>query len=133
MNVRLLVITHNRIGEEIITTALSILRHRKFQVESISIPSDLEPQYLGEYADKVKESISSLSLQQGLLVLTDMYGATPNNLARYFAADCQAIVVSGLNLPMLIRVLNYVDKTLEELCTIAIEGVKKSAVRDDQI
>ena len=43
----------------------------------------------------------------GVLVLTDVYGATPDNLARYFGEQCNARVVSGVNLPMLLRVLNY--------------------------
>jgi len=59
---------------------------------------------------------------EGLLVLTDVYGATPDNLARYFSTECNARVVSGINLPMLLRVLNYAHQSLEQLCQTASSG-----------
>ena len=60
----------------------------------------------------------------GVLVLTDVYGATPDNLARYFTEQGNARVVSGVNMPMLLRVLNYSRQPLQQLCETAVAGGK---------
>lgn len=58
----------------------------------------------------------------GVLVLTDIYGSTPGNIAnRLFDAHGVA-VIAGINVPMLIRVLNYPDLSLEELVNKAVTG-----------
>ena len=61
----------------------------------------------------------------GLLVLTDLPGATPANLARACANE-RCRVLSGLNLPMLIRAWNYRDQPLAELAELALEGGRKA-------
>ena len=77
---------------------------------------------LGKYADKIRTAMIAQDSGDGLLVLTDVYGATPDNLARYFSTECNARVISGINLPMLLRVLNYADQPLEQLCQTALTG-----------
>jgi PTS system mannose-specific IIA component len=129
MNVGLLIITHNQIGQELIATASAIFRGNTPLMRSISIPAELEPGNLGEYADQIRDTIAELVTEQSLLILTDLYGATPNNLARYFANELNAEVVSGVNLPMLLRVLNYCGQNLDQLVITAIEGAKKGVVQ----
>ncbi len=124
MSVRLLLITHNLIGQELIETATSILGDSCPPIGFISIPTSLEPCDLGACADQVKGAIGELICDQGILILTDLFGATPANLAAYFAAGHKIKVVSGLNLPMLIRVLNYNEQGLDRLAAIAIEGAR---------
>ena len=128
MSVSLLVITHNQIGREIIDTAISILGNKPQQIEFISVPSILLPDDLGSYADQIRDTISRLQSEQGILILTDIYGATPNNLARYFASDIKVRIIAGLSLPMLLRVLNYREQTLDELLSTAIEGGQNGIV-----
>ena len=128
MNVGLLVITHNRIGAELIATARSILGNNIAPIQTISIPAELDPADLGGYADQIRDTIVDLTSKQSVLIFTDIYGATPNNLARYFANDLDAEVVSGVNLPMLLRVLNYNQQDLKQLTVTAIEGAKKGIV-----
>ena len=106
MSVNILIITHNLIGQELIATATSMLGNNALAIHSLSIPANLEPEQIGSYADAIRNSIVELNSAQGVLVLTDVYGATLNNLARYFAAGLKAEVVSGINLPMLLRILN---------------------------
>jgi PTS system mannose-specific IIA component len=129
MNVGFLIITHNQIGQELIATASAIFRGNTPLMRSISIPAELEPGNLGEYADQIRDTIAELVTEQSLLILTDLYGATPNNLARYFANELNAEVVSGVNLPMLLRVLNYCGQNLDQLVITAIEGAKKGVVQ----
>lgn len=129
MSVNILIITHNLIGQELIATATSILGNNALAIHSLSIPANLEPEQIGSYADTIRNSIVQLNSAQGVLILTDVYGATPNNLARYFAASLKAEVVSGINLPMLLRILNYNGQQLDQLVTTAVEGAIKSIIR----
>ncbi|MCP3687960.1 MAG: PTS fructose transporter subunit IIA [Gammaproteobacteria bacterium] len=123
MNTALLMVTHNNIGQTLIDTATSMLACNPVLATNISIPVCLEPQGLGYQADRVREGIAKLNTGDGVLVLTDVYGATANNLARYFASEEDNVeVVSGVNLPMLIRVINYHQQPLKQLAVIAIEG-----------
>lgn len=67
----------------------------------------------------------------GVLILTDLYGASPSNLAARLAQlGTPARRVAGLSLPMLLRVCNYADQTLEELALTAVSGGKTGVVLD---
>jgi PTS system ascorbate-specific IIA component len=59
----------------------------------------------------------------GVLVLTDIFGATPHNVAQQLACSKRGTtVLSGLNLPMLVRVFNYPQDDLDTLASKAAEG-----------
>jgi PTS system ascorbate-specific IIA component len=72
--------------------------------------------------EKSAEYLVTLDTGEGVLVLCDLFGATPSNLACRLADTGRAMVVSGLNLPMLLRVFNYPDETLLTLAEKAAEG-----------
>jgi PTS system ascorbate-specific IIA component len=129
MKVAVLLITHNLIGQELISTASAILGNKIPPIHSISVPAELDPGDLGDYADQIRDTIVDLNSRHKVLVLTDIYGATPNNLARYFASDIDAVVVSGVNLPMLLKVINYCGQDLDQLVISAIESAKKGIVQ----
>lgn len=122
MSVGILLVTHENIGAQLVTVCDSIYKQQTSTVDLISVPSDLDPEVLGKYADMIRSAMLAGDHGDGLLVLTDMYGATPDNLARYFSNECNARVISGINLPMLLRVLNYADRSLEQLCETALAG-----------
>ena len=130
MTVSLLVVTHNKIGLELIDTAASIVGSTAKEINFISVSAQLKPHDLGSYADQIKNTIATLDIGKGILILTDIYGATPYNLAKYFATDKNIKIVSGINLPMVLRVLNYPNQSLEELSLTAIEGAQKGVVQD---
>ena len=69
-----------------------------------------------------KQAAEKLDSGDGVLVLTDMYGATPSNIACRLRKLHDVRVVAGLNLPMLIRVLNYPGLDLDELMHKALSG-----------
>ncbi len=125
MNTAILIITHNGIGQALTDTATTMLGDKAALVTNLPIPASLEPQDLGYHADRIRDSIAELNTGNGVLIMTDIYGATANNLARYFANEKNVEVISGLNLPMLIRVLNYHQQPLEQLAVIALEGGRK--------
>lgn len=130
MNVSVLLITHDGIGQSISDTAAAIRDEPTDMIKCLAIPAHLKAEDLGYIADQVRDSIELMDNDKGLLILTDIYGATPNNLARYFGDNDNIEVVSGLNLPMLMRVLNYLHKPLPELVEIAIEGAHTGIKQD---
>lgn len=68
---------------------------------------------------------------EGVLILTDIYGASPSNLAaRLTQLGTPSRRVAGLNLPMLLRVCNYPDKNLDELAQTAVSGGKTGVILD---
>ena len=68
----------------------------------------------------------------GVLVLTDLYGATPSNLAAKVAhLGTPVRRVSALSLPMLLRVMNYPDLQLDELLAVAAAGARNGVLMDD--
>ena len=130
MAVATLIVTHNGIGQSLIDTAAAMLANNNLPVTPLSVPANLQPQDLGYYADQIRDHIVDLNSTDGVLILTDICGATPNNLARYFAVQDNVEVISGLNLPMLVRVLNYGEKPLDELVKIALEGGRTGIQQD---
>ena len=124
MTVGILLISHEQLGSQLVAIAESILCTQMRPVTCVSVPANISPQQLGKYADLIRDSIIEQDDGAGVLVLTDIYGATPDNLARYFAEQCNASVISGVNLPMLLRVLNYSRQPLSQLCDTAIAGAK---------
>jgi len=131
--VGVLIITHNRIGEVMLETAESMMGKTFSKVKTIGIPGNLSPDKLGIYADQIKSTIEQLDKGKGVLIMTDMIGATPNNLALYFSEQKQVKIISGLNLPMLMRVINYSDQPLELLAKIGIVGANKGITKEIDI
>lgn len=130
MSASILIITHDGIGQAMIDTAMAIIGGKPAELSLLSIPANLKPENLGYYADQVRDSITRVNSEHGVLILTDICGATPNNLARYFGEQDDIKVISGLNLPMLVRVLNYKQRPLEDLVAIALEGGHKGIQQD---
>ena len=125
MSVGILLVTHEDIGAQLVAVCEVIFKQHKTAVARVSVPTDLAPEVLGKYADLIRTAMLAQDNGDGLLVLTDLYGATPDNLARYFSTECNARVVSGINLPMLLRVLNYAHQPLEQLSQTALTGGTK--------
>ena len=63
-----------------------------------------------------------------MLILTDLYGSTPSNIANRLIDTHNASVISGANLPMLLRILNYPEMSLEALCDKAANGARDGIV-----
>jgi PTS system ascorbate-specific IIA component len=82
-----------------------------------------------ELLQEAHTQIATLDTGGGVLVLTDLYGATPCNIAARLLANPKIRVVSGMNLPMLIRVLNYPDLSLDALADKAVSGGRDGVMR----
>lgn len=117
--VGLLIITHDCVGTSLLDTAVNMLGHCPLAVRAISVPADCDPD---ECLTRARRYAAEVNDGDGVLVLTDMYGSTPSNIAGRVAQRERALVISGLNLPMLIRVLNYPRLSLRELAVKAESG-----------
>ncbi|MBC8210921.1 MAG: PTS fructose transporter subunit IIA [Gammaproteobacteria bacterium] len=127
----ILIVTHNNIGKEMLKTAETIVGKCVATIRTVGIPGDLIAAELGRYADQIKSDIDTLDKGQGVLILTDIFGATPSNLAHYFANHHNVKIVTGLNLPMLIRIINYDEQSLPEMALSAIQGANKGISKEE--
>jgi len=94
-----LILTHGGLARELVEAAEMILgRQPKFEALSLSWTDTFE-----ESATKTRRSLETLDAEGGVLILTDMYGGTPYNVAASFHKAGEIEVVSGVNLPMVVR------------------------------
>ena len=124
MSVGLLIITHGCIGEQLLETAKSMLGVCPLQTAYLVVSQSCDPDKLLEQA---RLTCSSLNQGDGVLVLTDMYGSTPSNIACRLRTE-KVAVITGLNLPMLMRVMNYPDLDLYALAEKAMGGGRDGVV-----
>lgn len=117
MSVSLLVITHDEIGQSLVDTAKTMLGTTPMHVDVLSVSTSDNPDTLVATAQQLVSRH-----ENGTLVLTDMYGSTPSNVACKLMKNDKLEVVGGINLPMLVRVLNYPRLSLEELVHKAASG-----------
>lgn len=129
MTVSVLIITHDGIGAALLGTATFMLNDCPLHTRLLTASRDCDPEEL--QADAIEE-IRILDEGDGVLVLTDLYGSTPSNIARIISEKNNVRAVSGLNLSMLIRVLNYPDMSLQQLVEKAISGAQDGIVRIDE-
>jgi len=119
MTVGVLIITHGNIGESLLDTAIKTLGFCPLQTETLSTPQNVDVDEIDALAEIM---CTRLNEGKGVLVLTDMYGSTPSNIANRLIRRPEVSVVSGVNLPMLIRVMNYPYLSLPELINKALTG-----------
>jgi PTS system ascorbate-specific IIA component len=122
MSVALLLVTHEFIGNDMLKVTGSILNEDLNNTACIEIPMNSDTTIMKQ---QITNALNSLSTDKGVLILTDSYGSTPCNIAEEFLDHKDRILVSGLNLPMLIRVMNYRSLPLDKLRDIAVEGGKR--------
>ena len=118
MKVGILIITHSDIGKQLLLTATSVFGRNPFRVEILSVDNYDQPNDVKELAEKY---VNFLDNGNGVLVLTDIVGTTPSNIAS--SIDYKNIkIVAGLNLSMILNVFNYPNDSLNDLSVKAIEG-----------
>jgi len=118
MNVGILMITHSDIGKQMLLTATSVFGKNPFRVEILSVDNYDQPNDVKELGQKY---VNFLDQGRGVLILTDIIGTTPSNIAK--SIDYKNIrVVAGLNLSMLLNVFNYSTDSLNQLANRAVDG-----------
>ena len=129
MSVGVLLITHEGIGGTLLAVATRLLRKLPLACEVFEVPFDAD---LDTLLPQASAALRRVDGGQGVLVLTDLYGASPSNLAaRLSRIGTPVRRVSALSLPMLLRVMNYADLDLDELPAVAAAGSRNGVIHDD--
>jgi PTS system mannose-specific IIA component len=114
MNIGVVIVTHYRLGEEFLQ-ALRLIVPGAPQFHSVSIDPT---QSVDEMRGGIAAAIKAADRGKGVLVLTDMFGGTPSNISLSFIEEHGVEVVTGLNLPMLIKLATLgEERSLEDLAT----------------
>ena len=121
----ILIIAHGGLGESLIHCVTHVLGKQPPQLAHFAVgtnddPSDLLPQ--------AQQAVSTLNTGSGVLILSDIYGASPCNLVTKLLAPGKVEGVAGVNLPMLVRVLNYRDKPIKVCLEKAVTGGRDGVV-----
>jgi PTS system mannose-specific IIA component len=108
-----IVVTHCHLSEELIAAARLVVGEELKQFEAVSIaPSEGSE----EIRKKIVTAIRRVDGGQGVLILTDMYGGTPSNISLSFLEEKKIEVITGVNLPMLLKLAtSETDMDLETL------------------
>jgi mannose PTS system EIIA component len=120
-----LIVTHGDIGTSLLTSANQILGGAQQQVATLSVwrADDIDDLVL-----RARDLIEALDAGDGVLVLTDIFGATPGNVVSRLLADGRVEGVSGASLPMLLRVLTGRNGSLTAAVQRALSGGAEGVV-----
>jgi len=122
----IVIVTHGKLGDILIATAEIIFDAKIEAVVSISI--DLK-ENVESLRKKIKEGIKAVNKQKGILILTDMFGGTPSNLSYSFLEEGKVEVISGVNLPILVKAINCRKKETDlHLMAKTIEEYGKKSI-----
>lgn len=118
-----IIVSHGRLAEELLN-ALTIILGEAPNIEAISI---------GWYNDvddskkKVNQNLKKVDQKNGVIIFTDMFGGTPSNLSFSFLKDNQVEIITGVNLPMLIKFVSLQRcNNLKEVARKVVEQGKKN-------
>jgi PTS system ascorbate-specific IIA component len=126
MSVGILIVTHGAIGASLLETAIRMLGGCPLEVRTLAIEQEAQRDRL---IDEARGLADALDTGEGLLVLTDLFGSTPANIARTLLDRPDVRMLTGINLPMLVRVLNYPALPLRELAAKAESGGRDGVLR----
>ena len=124
----ILLVTHNGLGDSFVDCVRHVLGEVPPNLKVLTVLADDDPQL------KLVEGqalIKQLDTGGGVLILADVFGATPSNIARQLCHAERVTGVAGVNLPMLLRTACSSGKTLPELAKIAVEGGRECIVYID--
>jgi PTS system mannose-specific IIA component len=125
MNPGLLLITHGKLGQDMLDVATAILGGCPLEVRALAVHTNSDPDQIFEEASQV---CAELDHGEGVLVLTDLYGSTPSNISTRLTEQHKVNVISGASIPMLLRVLNYPRLSLDELGEKAVSGAHDGVI-----
>ncbi|MCD4742469.1 MAG: PTS sugar transporter subunit IIA [Desulfobacteraceae bacterium] len=123
----ILTVTHGNFGQILAETVEFILDKKIDNVLSVSVIADEDPETLRK---KIKQGINKVKSDNGVIIFTDMFGGTPSNLSYSFLEEGSIEVISGLNLPLLLKAATMREKPepepLGQMALSLIEHGKKS-------
>jgi PTS system mannose-specific IIA component len=122
--VGVVVVTHCHLAEELISAAKLVVGENLKQFQAVSVDPKEGSE---EIREKIVSAIRKVDEGQGVLILTDMYGGTPSNISLSFLEEKKIEVITGVNLPMLLKLATYAnDMNLEELASFITDYGQKN-------
>ena len=121
----ILLVTHNGLGDSLVDCVRHVLGEVPSGLMVLGVRARDDTQRI---EDEGRAVIAHLDTGHGVIVLADMFGATPSNIATRLCQLPNVAGVAGLNLPMLLRVVTNAGKPLDELVSIALEGGRECIV-----
>ncbi|HXZ53026.1 MAG TPA: PTS fructose transporter subunit IIA [Burkholderiales bacterium] len=121
----ILIISHGTLGDALIHAASHVLGTRPQAVRHLGVAVDDDPEVV---LPRAQELVKELDSGMGVLVLSDIYGATPGNIALRLLERGRVAGVAGVNLPMLVRVLTYRNEPLATVVDKALSGGREGVV-----
>ena len=118
-----IIVSHGKLAEELLN-ALTIILGEVVNMEAISIGwyDDVE-----DSKRKINRSLKRVDQKNGVLIFTDMFGGTPSNLSFSFLKDDRIEIITGVNLPMLIKFVSLQrNNKLKEVAKKVVEQGKKN-------
>jgi PTS system ascorbate-specific IIA component len=123
MSVGIVIVTHGKTGESLIEEAGFVLGQ---VLDDILFVAFNQSEDLPGGVSEIRSSIERADSGDGVVVLTDLMGASPSNGVADVLEEYHSVMVTGINLGMLIRVYNYRNETLELVVRKAVEGGRRS-------
>jgi len=122
----ILLVTHGEIGKSLIDCSSNILGKSINLLECIPVgpKSDLK-----ECQKLIENEIKNLDVGSGVLIITDIYGATPSNILNQYTTQDNIVVITGLNLPMLIQAITNRDGPLSEMAKACIHAAEDGIIK----
>jgi len=121
----IVIVTHSQLGEALIGAAEFIIGSRPDSIESVSIDLSENAEKL---RSKIDRGIKKVMGQEGVIILTDMFGGTPSNLSYSFLEEGRIEVLSGVNLPILIQAVNMRKKKALDQLAADLETFGKKSI-----
>ncbi|MBL6752412.1 MAG: PTS fructose transporter subunit IIA [Nevskia sp.] len=125
MSVGVLLVTHGKLGHVLLETVADM-------IGTLPLPAEVLEVRRVQATDVLllqgRRMIERLDQGQGVLMLTDAFGSTPSNIASRLSDTPSTVVVSGVNLPMLVKIFNYPGLGLAELTRAAVEGGQRGVI-----
>lgn len=121
----ILLITHGSLGEALVQNTCHVLNKRPAQLNQLGVAAQDDPLDLLPLA---RQMLDLVNTGQGVLMLTDVFGATPSNLASKLLEPGRVEGLAGVNLPMLLRALTYRDKGMEVLLQRTRDGGRDGVI-----
>jgi mannose PTS system EIIA component len=122
----LLIVAHGTLGESLIHCASHVMGKRPLYLRQLGVTIHDEPDAI---LPQGRDLVRFLDQGDGVLVMTDIFGATPSNIASKLLEPGRVQGVSGVNLPMLIKALSYRDQTMDLLIEKALSGAHEGVIR----